>query len=279
MAHKLLVLLLDSVLFKESQGKKLRTSVVDSIMIFIEAYLLLNRNNQLAIICFGYHHKPIFLYKSYDMTRGDTKNENGNMLKTFSIDNMVAKLGGLGSEAAEHLHLNCAAYMSLCFINKMSSEFSMLGKSLHCRQCLMVSNIHDSRDLGAFTNIGFASMQLQAPLDVCCFESSESRGSEVLLLKKYAELSHGIFTEVKSGQGKENRQSLQHLFHFYLMSLELKGELCQPYVPSVDVHGECSCPVGRRCSMKIGFICSSCLSVHCSFKYICSNCRAKIVNR
>ena len=195
--------------------------MLGSVIVFIEAYLLLNRNHHLSVIGFGCDHKPCFFYKSCSIL-SDADSEVGER-RSFSRSSFTRKLRSVCSKSSKLGGFTCVSYISLCYINRMCKEFKILGKTLKCRQFLMLSNTGSSCDLNTITNLGFASMQLQAPLNVCCF-GNMNRSLLKFLLDKYVTMSGGIFTSPETGPEKQNRQSYSTHVSLLPHEFRLKGE-------------------------------------------------------
>ncbi len=89
--------------------------------------------------------------------------------------------------------------------------------------------------------------------------------SESSYLNQGTSLTGGIFVSAKE-------RFLPLLLGLFFAEKNTRKEIVMPRQPLVDSRGACFCH-GKACEM--GFVCSVCMAIFCSFVPVCSMCGSK----
>ena len=251
-----------------------------TLVVFLEAYLLTSRDNEAVVISFTDGSVPVFVYSSF-APKGESKERHRNRTlhrRSFSgiKSQLVENLNNLlHSDYEKPYTITSASCLALCFAQKKQKQYARRGSVLNCRQCVMMTVDRSFRSQ-VLSNIGFAARQLIIPIDVCLFGEGYD-APENFNFRKYVEVSGGIWTYRDTTSKQAVQKALQHLFHFYLFRGSLQDTASRPILKITDLLGQCACHAHDDSRLREGFICSSCLSVHCEQRQICSTCNAGLL--
>lgn len=147
--------------------------------------------------------------------------------------------------------------MALCYINRVSKELPT-GEALSTRLLVVKgSEDHPSQYMN-FMNVVFTAQKLGVVIDACILDN------ESVLLQQACDITEGIYLKIPQLNGL-----LQYLLWIYLPDTSTRSKLTLPPRVKVDYRAACFC---HRTLIDIGYICSVCLSIFCSFSPICSTC-------
>ncbi|KAM9966454.1 hypothetical protein ACTFIR_006670 [Dictyostelium discoideum] len=248
---------------------------LEHFMVFINAYLMLNQENQLAIICskigessFVFPQSNIDQYQQEQQELEQRQlNENGELLPTPNKTiqgQILAKLQKLDLEIkhdqADILSSSFSASMSiaLCYINRIKRETPTI------KPRILVFNISPdvSSQYISVMNCIFSSQKQSIPVDSCILSQSDST-----FLQQASHLTSGIYL-------KPQKQELlsQYLLTTFLLDTLSRKSLAYPTLKSVDYRASCFC---HKRIVDIGYVCSVCLSIFCGHSSSCSTCGTK----
>lgn len=157
-----------------------------------------------------------------------------------------------------------AMAMALCYINKLrkmnhsNAPDQDLDSSSPAR-ILIVKGANDSSSQYLnFMNAVFTAQRQNVVIDSCILGKVSS------LLQQAADITGGLCFKVPSLAALT-----QYLMWVFLPRPSLRKTLSLPPPEEVDYRAACFC---HRNLIDIGFVCSVCLSIFCSFSPICSTC-------
>jgi len=156
-----------------------------------------------------------------------------------------------------------AMAMALCYINKMrkSSEPdpSLDRDSSAPARIIVVKGADDSSSQYLnFMNVIFTAQRQNVIVDSCVLGKPSS------LLQQAADITGGISLKAPSLAGLT-----QYLMWVFLPRPALRSKLSLPPSEQIDYRAACFC---HRNLIDVGFVCSVCLSIFCTFSPICSTC-------
>ncbi|KAI8388390.1 TFIIH subunit Tfb4/p34 [Radiomyces spectabilis] len=277
----LLVLIIDTnpLVWAESSKAPVPLSLDDAlrqILIFINAHLALKYNNKVVVIASHVGHSEFLYPVSHDVQSRDVQiKRNANIYPNFQFvaDQIVSSVRELFSNAdSSLLHKDMGASsmitgalsMALCYINRIikSDELGQIKPRI-----LVLSVSPDSAyQYIPLMNCIFSAQKAGIPVDVC-----KIYGEETAFLQQAANISGGVYLKV------ENTQALlQYLMFAFLPERYARNFLNLPNEDEVDFRAACFC---HKKVVDIGYVCSVCLSIFCSWSPVCSTCKTKFAFR
>jgi len=157
-----------------------------------------------------------------------------------------------------------AMAMALCYINKIrkmnqtSSPDDDLDSALPARILIIKGANDSSSQYLNFMNAVFTAQRQNVVIDSCVLGNVSS------LLQQAADITGGISFKAPDLAGLT-----QYLMWVFLPRPSLRQKLSLPPPEEVDYRAACFC---HRNLIDVGFVCSVCLSIFCSFSPICSTC-------
>jgi len=148
--------------------------------------------------------------------------------------------------------------MALCKINN--------SKKLPSRILIVSCSIHVGSYPTQYMNLMnsfFAAQKMNVPIDGCVFMKEEAkRGS---ILEQGCDLTGGHYLNIPDVSG-----NLEYLLWIFLPSTSVRDTLLLPERRKATHRAACFC---HRNIIDIGYVCSVCLSIFCTFSPICSSCQ------
>lgn len=244
---------------------------IDSLLVFCNAHLMLSHKNKLAVIA-AHANNSKFLYPKRDVAN-DAMSDDGDSLQAGNHDGKYELFAEVDNTVREEikdlvfndhsgdLHSDCllagAMSMALCYINRVSKELPT-SETLSTRMLVVKgSEDHPSQYMN-FMNVVFTAQKLGVVVDACILDN------ESVLLQQACDITEGIYLKIPQLSGL-----LQYLLWIYLPDTTTRSKLTLPPRVKVDYRAACFC---HRTLIDIGYICSVCLSIFCSFSPICSTC-------
>ncbi|KAN0015507.1 hypothetical protein ACTFIU_008242 [Dictyostelium citrinum] len=249
---------------------------LEHFMVFINAYLMLNQENQLAIICskigessfiFPQSTTDQYQQEQLELERQQLLNENGEPLPTPNKTIQGQILDKLQKLDLEIKHdqtdvlsssFSASMSMALCYINRIKRETPTI------RPRILVFNISPdvSSQYISVMNCIFSSQKQSIPVDSCILSQLDST-----FLQQASHLTSGIYL-------KPQKQELlsQYLLTTFLLDTLSRKSLAYPTLKSVDYRASCFC---HKKIVDIGYVCSVCLSIFCGHSSSCSTCGTK----
>ncbi|KDO30370.1 hypothetical protein SPRG_05081 [Saprolegnia parasitica CBS 223.65] len=227
---------------------------IESMLLYVNAYLLLHRNNRLVILA-AHTGKSVFLFPDPEGT-----NRNGTAEQFAKVKEQVwRKLLELSetpvTEGNANTSLSAGLSLALCFINRAMNE----QRDLRPR----ILSIQASPDFAAqyisIMNCIFSAQKKHVPIDACVLSDEPSS-----FLQQAAYLTGGIYFKPRDVDGL-----VQYFLTIWLADTSTRALLKLPSQGSVDFRAMCFC---HKKTIATAFVCPVCLSLFCEFQPICSTC-------
>jgi len=238
---------------------------LNSVMAFCNSHLLLSPQNKLAVLA-SHASKSCFLYPSARKTQNEEVRSLDGKYELFtSINNVIEQeIKDLILKAShEEYHVESllagTLAMALCYINRIEKEEAGNGK-LSCRILVLTASLEGASQYMNFMNVFFAAQKKNVVIDACILDK------DVGLLQQGCDITGGIYLKIPQIAGL-----LQYLLMVFLPDVGLRKKINLPPAVPVDYRAACFC---HRNLIEIGYVCSVCLSVFCTFSPICSTCES-----
>ncbi|KAI7870043.1 TFIIH subunit Tfb4/p34 [Spinellus fusiger] len=279
----LLVIIIDTSPFVWAESAKavVPLSLDDAlrqILIFINAHLALKYNNKVTVIASHVGYSK-FLYplpneESQQIKSSDSSRRNANMYPNFQFvtDQIVSSLKELFDhtdmtslqETGTASMVTGAFSMALCYIHRITKQ-DEVG---HIKPRILILSV--SPDAASqyipLMNCIFSAQKAGIPVDVC-----KIYGEETAFLQQASTITGGVYVRVDNTQAL-----LQYLMFAFLPERYARNYLNLPNQDQVDFRAACFC---HKKIVDIGFVCSVCLSIFCSWSPVCSTCKTKFAFR
>ncbi|KAI8060941.1 TFIIH subunit Tfb4/p34 [Gongronella butleri] len=278
----LLVLILDTNPFVWQQSANSSTpfsldEALQQILVFINAHLALKYDNQVVVIAshaghsqflYPHPHDAMLTHPAPQTTNGNSKRD-ANMYPHFQIvtDQIVQGLKDLLSdtsvlqkESYTSSMISGAFSMALCYINRVI-KLDDVGH-IKPRICILSVSPDASQQYISLMNCIFSAQKMALPVDVC-----RIFGDETAFLQQAASITGGIYVKADNP-----RALLQYLLFTFLPERYARNYLNLPSQDQVDYRAACFC---HKNIVDIGFVCSVCLSIFCTWTPVCSTCKTK----
>ncbi|KAH9502364.1 General transcription factor IIH subunit 3 [Bulinus truncatus] len=277
-SSSLLVIILDTNPIwwgkKRLVGDKLSlTHCVDSVAVLANSHLMLSHKNKLAVIAAHTDHN-VFLYprppseKSLPIkapTDGQYEvfNQIENQLRT-DVKKLIAADKQKIDEMFEIVELPSnslvagAMCKALCYIHRLGKECP-IGETLSSRILIIKGSEDCPSQYMNFMNAVFTAQKQNIVIDACVLDADSG------LLQQACDITGGIYLKIPQPLGL-----LQYLTWVFLPDFETRSKMNLPPKVQVDYRAACFC---HRNLIDIGYVCSVCLSIYCTFSPICSTCQ------
>lgn len=246
------------------------TKCIDSLMVFANSHLMMNHINKLAFIA-AHSNASHFLYpkKQSEGTEGVNDFTNGQLndgkYELFDCMNYRVKeeikdlvLNSVEIEFENDSLIAGAVSMALCYIHRMEKE-AQLGVKLSSRILVVKASEDNPAQYMNFMNAIFTAQKQNVVIDACILDNDSG------LLQQACDITGGVYLKIPQPQGL-----LQYLLWVYLPDPASRDHLTLPPRAQVDYRAACFC---HRSLIDIGYVCSVCLSIFCTFSPICSTCQ------
>lgn len=237
---------------------------LDSITTFCNSHVMLDEKNELTIIASGpKQNKTILATDAGIKPARNIIPLNGQFEKfAFITDIIRAGIVDLMEESQMIVSNDCllasAIGMALCKIN----SFKRLPSRILVVSCSMQVGSYAGQYMNLMNSF-FAAQKMSIPIDGCVFMKEEAkRGS---ILEQGCDLTGGHYLNVPDISG-----NLEYLLWIFLPSTSVRETLLLPEKRRATHRAACFC---HRNIIDIGYVCSVCLSIYCTFSPICSSCQ------
>lgn len=263
-----LVVILDcDVAFWSARHKEIESApelisfgeMVEQIMLFMNAYLMLHARNRLAFIA---NHPTSSKFLFPRSNAGDTQ---GNFLENVSF--LLHELKEIGKiEVTNQVatsQFSAALSMALCYINKAKKQMPINDQTDY--RVLVIQGSEDTASQYIpMMNCIFTAQKIGVIVDACVISKKEST-----FLQQATDLTNGCYLRLADAFQKA---ILQQLFTVFLPDRESRKLLNISLQNDVDFRASCFC---HRKTIDTGYVCSVCLSIFCEFLPICTTCGTK----
>ncbi|KAG0078442.1 RNA polymerase II transcription factor B subunit 4 [Linnemannia elongata] len=270
----LLVMVIDTNPFEwEHPSAPLKLNeALQHILAFMNAHLAGRHDNKLAVIA---SHVGVskFLYPTPNEPIPGGKvptKKDANAYQSFKVVNEAVLEGierllrdpkpTLDEKDLGSSKIAASLSLGLCYINQIL-KLDALG---HVKPRMLVLTVSpdSSSDYIPIMNCIFSAQKANIPIDVC-----KIWGEDAVFLQQAAHITEGIYMRPNDPRGL-----LQVLMFSFLPDMFARNYLYLPGQDQVDFRAACFC---HKKIVDIGFVCSVCLSIFCSFSPVCSTCRTK----
>ncbi|CAO3571148.1 unnamed protein product [Mortierella alpina] len=270
----LLVIVIDTNPFEwEHPSAPLKLNqALQHILAFMNAHLAGRHDNKLAVIA---SHVGVskFLYPTLnELTPGSkvqTK-KDANVYQVFKVvnDAVISGISRLLQDPGPTLQekdlgsskIAASLSLGLCYINQAVRSDGM--GHVKARILVLTVSPDSSSDYIPIMNCIFSAQKANIPIDVC-----KIWGEDAVFLQQAAHITEGIYMRPDDPQGL-----LQILMFSFLPDMFSRNYLYLPGQDQVDFRAACFC---HKKIVDIGYVCSVCLSIFCSFSPVCSTCKTK----
>jgi hypothetical protein len=153
--------------------------------------------------------------------------------------------------------ITSAIGLALCYINRILKKYTF-ADTVAFRILIIKACDDSSSQYMNFMNTIFSAEKLNVTIDSCILMQDSS------LLQQASNLTNGFYFKIPQINGL-----LNYLLWLFLPNLTSRDMLVYPPKSQVDYRAACFC---HRKLIDVGYVCSVCLSVFCSFTPICSTC-------
>lgn len=237
---------------------------LDSIVTFCNSHLMVDEKNELTLIAsFVSSNKVILSTKDGINPAKSIIPKNGQFEKFAFVTEIVRS--GIIELVKEHQDavpgdcaLASAIGISLCRIQRNKG----LPSRIMIVSCSMQSGSYAKQYMNLMNSF-FAAQKMNIPIDGCVYMKEDSKRGSVL--EQGCDLTGGHFLNVPDIAG-----NLEYLIWIYLPSATIRETLLLPERRKANHRAVCFC---HRNIIDIGYVCSVCLSIFCTFSPICSSCQ------
>ncbi|KAL4223453.1 General transcription factor IIH subunit 3 [Mactra antiquata] len=242
---------------------------VDSLMTFANSHLMMNHLNKIAFIA-AHSNFSHFMYpkrQQREVTDIDTNigEINDGKYELFDRMNNQIKdeikslvLKNMEVEFENDSLIAGALSMALCYIHRMEKE-KPIGVKMTSRVLVVKASEDNPAQYMNLMNTVFTAQKQNVVIDACILDNDSG------LLQQACDITGGVYLKIPQPQGM-----LQYLLWVYLPDPSTREQLTLPARVQVDYRAACFC---HRNLIDIGYVCSVCLSIFCSFSPICSTCQ------
>ncbi|XP_007526202.1 general transcription factor IIH subunit 3-like [Erinaceus europaeus] len=259
---------------KESQFTL--SKCIDAVVVLGNSHLFMNHSSKLAVIA-SHIQESRFLYPGKNGWLGDFFGDPGNALSEFNpsgskdgkyelltaaneviveeIKDLMAK-SDIKGQHTETLLAGSLAKV-LCYIHRMNKEVKD-NQEMKSRILVIKAAEDSALQYMNFMNVIFAAQKQNIMIDACVLNTDSG------LLQQACDITGGLYLKVPLMPSL-----LQFLLWVFLPDQDQRSQLILP--PTIHVDYQAACFYHRNL-IEIGYVCSVCLSIFCSFSPICITC-------
>ncbi|KFM79973.1 General transcription factor IIH subunit 3, partial [Stegodyphus mimosarum] len=134
-----------------------------------------------------------------------------------------------------------------------------MDKKIPARILVVTASGDSASQYMNFMNVFFTSQKEGVLIDACVIEKDSG------LLQQGCDITGGMYLKVQNVAAL-----LQYLLWVFLPGAQTRKQMILPSRVHVDYRAACFC---HRNLIEIGYVCSVCLSIFCTFSPICSTCQ------
>lgn len=240
---------------------------LDSIITFCNSHLMLDEKNELSVIA-SYTSCNKTIETDFKPTKSDSQDKeldlsNGGQFEKFNYVGETIRAGIIdliknsSATATNECLLASALGSGLCKIhNSKKLESRILVAS-----CSIQAGSYASQYMNLM-NAFFAAQKMNVPIDGCVHMKEESKIGSIL--EQGCSLTGGHYLNIPDIAG-----NLEYLLWIFLPSTTVRETLLLPERRKATHRAACFC---HKNIIDIGYVCSVCLSIFCTFSPICSSC-------
>lgn len=187
-----------------------------------------------------------------------------------AVIEMMRKTGK--AVASNDCMLSGALGMAMCHIN----NFKKLQSRILVVSCSMLVSSYASQYMNLMNSF-FAAQKMNIPIDGCVYMKDDTKRCSIL--EQGCDLTRGHYLNLPDLAG-----NLEYLLWIFLPSQTTREDLLLPERRKATTRAACFC---HRNIIDVGYVCSVCLSIFCTYSPICTSCQThfklnvptKIINR
>ncbi|XP_035690492.1 general transcription factor IIH subunit 3-like isoform X2 [Branchiostoma floridae] len=238
---------------------------LDAIQVFVNSYLMLSHKNRVAVIA-SHTSKTHFLYPKNmaDPRLDQRRGEDGRYEQFATVDDTVVEeikqfmtSDTTSRELKTDTLLAGSLAVALCYVHRLEKEYQA-GQQLNSRVLVIKAAEDSPSQYMNLMNVIFTAQKQNVVIDACILDKESG------LLQQASDITGGIYLKIPQMSGL-----LQYLLWVFLPDLTMREVMALPPKVQVDYRAACFC---HRTLIDIGYVCSVCLSIFCSFSPICSTC-------
>jgi len=237
---------------------------LDSIVTFCNSHVMLDEKNELTIIASNPKQNKVVLdtdsglKPSRNIIPQDGQFEKFAFVTDHIRNGIVDLMKSSKMIVSNDCLLSSAMGMALCRAN----SFKRLPSRVLVVSCSMQAGSYAGQYMNLMNSF-FAAQKMNVPVDGCVFTKEENkRGS---ILEQGCDLTGGHYLSIPNIAG-----NLEYLLWIFLPSTSVRETLLLPERRRATHRAACFC---HRNIIDIGYVCSVCLSIFCSFSSTCSTCQ------
>eukprot|EP00741_Cyanophora_paradoxa_P022529 tig00021464_g21755.t1 len=247
---------------------------LEHLIVFVRCFGLLHRENQLTVTTTTSNrasHVPSPIGRGHAANVDVSKRLLSDLAlaaRPRQVD--AAQSDGLASRTSDSFtapvhestsagsNVAAAMSMALCYCNRIAKE----QPSLNPRLLVISVSLDVPAQYIAFMNAIFCAQKNGVPIDSCVLAPRDS-----VFLQQASHITGGYYSRLGS-----QAVLLQHLLGTSILDRFSRRFAQSAFQHTVDFRSTCFC---HRKIVDLGFVCSVCLSIFCTFSPICSTCGTK----
>jgi transcription initiation factor TFIIH subunit 3 len=247
------------------------TQFLDNLSFFINAYLLLNHQNMLAVIASRVGESQFIYPPNPSMTEApmeditDIRRFITERIKSLAYVDIPTSTEDTGEQASS---FSGAMSQALCYIHRELKSKEKGAQAVHARLLVFASpgygslNPDVSSQYIPVMNCIFSAQKLGVPVDACVLAGGDST-----FLSQAAHLTNGVYLRPLRQDGLSH-----YLVSTFLADAYSRRFITLPKLKTVDFRASCFC---HKKIIDMGYVCSVCLSIFCKYSLACSTCGTK----
>ncbi|XP_038061831.1 general transcription factor IIH subunit 3-like isoform X1 [Patiria miniata] len=240
---------------------------LDHIMTFVNSHLMMNYKNRIAVIA-SHTNESRFLYPVQESPATAEDTEGARHVADGKYEHFAKVNDAMQDELRQLLFRNPTVVHTdtllagslatgLCYIHRIQKECAA-GQQIKSRLLVIKAADDSASQYMNFMNVIFTAQKQSIPIDACILEKDSG------LLQQACDITGGMYLKIPQISGL-----LQYLLWVFLPDPSLRDTLTLPPAIHVDYRAACFC---HRTLIDIGYVCSVCLSIFCTYSPICSTC-------
>jgi hypothetical protein len=250
---------------------------LNSIISFCMSHFLLNNLNKLHIIVSNFASNEIIYPLSKEADYGKLANNGQHYLfnqasqiifkrireSVTRSKEIAAELNHHSGQVNDYPLISGALAIGLCCIQRCKSQVDS------SRIAIFTANNDSSSSFSSqfmnFMNVFFTAQKMNVVIDTCILSSEiEDSRLTMSIFQQGCDLTNGLYLKLSNLNA-----FLEYLIWTLLPDTDTRKKLVLPTQKKISYKAACFC---HRNLIDIGYVCSICLSIFCTFSPICSTC-------
>lgn len=238
---------------------------LDSIITFCNSHLMLDEKNELTVIGSYTTANKIICCTKAGIKPSSAKPIHAGQFEKFTfISNAIRKgISSLVTGSQPLISSDCllaaALGSALCKINSIKG----LNPRILFLSCSMRAGGYASQYMNLMNSF-FAAQKVAVPIDACIYTKVDLNVSPII--QQGCDLTGGYFLSLP-----QLSRNLEYLLWIFLPDQSLRESLLLPEKKKAAHQAACFC---HRTIIDVGYVCSVCLSIFCTYSPICTTCQS-----